>query len=324
MASPLILSLKKQRSFYGSTISILSPAKINLYLNIIGKYPQGSSRGNKSSSLSQAGFHQIESIVERISLFDQITIKLKKGSDIRIFSNYKSLQTNRNLICKCIRLLKKHFPIPFGFDIALKKNIPLGSGLGGGSSNAASTLLGLDTLLGLKITQDKLYQLGAMLGSDVNFFLSQSRFAFLEGKGEKVTSLDINNKFSHFVIWPNLEISTKKVYAQTRVKLTIFFNNVKILLYALEHNDVFLMRKSIFNALEREAFSIYPELKKVKMLLDKQGIFSKLSGSGSAFYTIGTCLATTKGKKRDYSNISITKIRSIIPSSWRIFKVETF
>ena len=297
MASPLIVSLKKQKSFCGSKIRILSPAKINLYLNIKGKYP--------------GGFHRLESIVERISLCDEISILVSKVPKIKISSNNKGLETDENLIFKAANLVQKKYKIPFGFDIFLKKNIPIGAGLGGGSSNAASTLLGLNKLFNLKLGKKELYSLGAKLGSDVNFFLSQSKFAFLEGRGEKITPLRIRNKFRHFILSPGRAISTKRIYTGLRVKLTKFFNNANILRYALKKGDAFLIKKSIFNALERRVLSLYKELNKAKAFLESEGVFVKVTGSGSALYTVGNV-------------VSLYKLKRLVPKEWAIFEVITF
>lgn len=297
MVSPLILSLKKHKKFYGSKIRILSPAKINLYLNIVGKYP--------------GGFRRIESIFERVSLCDEITIEIKKEQSVKISSNIKTLENKDNLCVQAATILKGKFKIPFGFNIFLKKNIPVSSGLGGGSSNAASVLLGLNSILNLKLEKNNLYQLGAKLGSDVNFFLSESRFAFLEGRGEKVTPLNIGNEFDHFIIWPAVFVSTKEVYKRSEVKLTRFFNNVKILQYALKNSDSLLIKKCIFNALEKSAFSVYRELEKAKLYLERVGIFCKLTGSGSALYTV-------------FSKISMQAMRGLIPSKWSVFACRTF
>ncbi len=297
MASPLIISLKKHKSFCGSKIKILSPAKINLYLNIKGKYP--------------GGFHRLESIIERISLCDQISIRLITTPAIKLSSNLKSLETDDNIVFKAAQLLKERFKIPFGFDIFLQKRIPIGAGLGGGSSNAASTLLGLNQLLDLKLKREGIYSLGRQLGSDVNFFLSESQFAFLTGRGEKITPLEIRKKFSHFIIWPGISVSTKRVYAGMRVKLTKFFNNANIMRYALKKGDIPLIKKSIFNALEKRALSLYAELERAKNYLEKRGIFAKVTGSGSAFYTVGKL-------------ISLSKIKRLVPKGWAVFEVNTF
>lgn len=316
MASPLILSLKKYKNFCDSKIKILSPAKINLYLNIKGKYP--------------GGFHRLESIVERISLCDEISILVKSGFSIKISSNNKSLETKDNLVVKAAYLLKRNFKIPFGVDIFLKKNIPIGSGLGGGSSNAASTILGLNELFNLKLGREELYSLGAKLGSDVNFFLAQNQFAFLEGRGEKITPFKVKNKFKHLIIWPGIVISTKKVYAalkgdfdkkvstpegkskiSDRVKLTKFFNNDKIIRYALKKGDIFLVEKNIYNALEKRALRLSKKLREAKAFLEKQGVFARVTGSGSAFYTVS-------------GQLPLSKIKKLMPDSWSIFEAKTF
>jgi len=304
MVSPLIISLEKQKNFCGSKIKVLSPAKINLYLNIKGKYANG--------------FHRLESIVERISLCDQISIKVIKNPIIRISSNIKSLETEGNLIVRAAQLIRKKFNISYGFDFFLKKVIPIGAGLGGGSSNAASTLIALDMLFNLRLKKEELYFLGKQLGSDVNFFLSQSQFAFLEGRGDKVTILRIRNKLIHFVIWPGVFISTKKVYEKLesnlsagRQELTKFFNNDNIMRHALKKKDISLIKESVFNALEKRALSLYDKLRLAKMHLEKSGIFARLTGSGSAFYTVG-----------DIGSLS--KIKRLVPKKWAVFKVNTF
>lgn len=297
MASQLVLSLKRHKSVYDSKIKLLSPAKINLYLNITGKYP--------------GGYRSIESIVERISLFDEISIHLKKSPEIKICSNYNKLQTEDNLCIKAFELFKKEFNIPYGCFIFLKKNIPIGSGLGGGSSNAASTLIGLNLILRLGLSNNELYQFGAKLGSDVNFFLADSKFALISGRGEKVELLEIHNKFKHFIIWPGINVSTKKVYDNTRVKLTKFFNNVNMLKYSLKKKDAFLIKKNIYNALEGSAFSVSKKLENAKRILSKNKIFTKLTGSGGAFYTM-------------FSKMSLDNLRNILPKDWSIFEVKTF
>lgn len=304
MVSPLIISLKRQKGFLGSRVNILSPAKINLYLNIIGKYTKG--------------FHRIESVVERISLCDDIIIEIKKEPSVDISSNIKILETKDNIIFKAIAILKKKFKIPFGFNIYLKKNIPLGSGLGGGSSNAASTILALKSLFGWSLNKKELYKLGASLGSDVNFFLAESQFALLEGRGQKVTPLDIPSKFKHFIIWPALSISTKEVYSHTVGKLTKFFNNVKIIQYALKKADSSLIKASIFNALEKSAYLVSNKLRKAKLRLQDKGLFFYLTGSGSAFYSI----TTLQKVKRD--STTIEKLKKIVPRKWLILEAQTF
>ena len=129
----------------GKTIKEFSPAKINIYLNIVGKYKNG--------------FHKIESIFERISLCDVITISLCKDNGVTISCNDKSLENVNNLCVKSAQLILKKSKKKIGCHIDLKKQIPVGAGLGGGSSNAASVLIGLNHLLGLKLKKEELFML---------------------------------------------------------------------------------------------------------------------------------------------------------------------
>ncbi|MCM8820097.1 MAG: 4-(cytidine 5'-diphospho)-2-C-methyl-D-erythritol kinase, partial [Candidatus Omnitrophica bacterium] len=223
MVSQLIVSLQKHNSIYGSRVKILSPAKLNLYLNVLGKYPINS---------KFFGYHKIESIMERISIFDEISIEVKRKSDILLYSNYKYLETQDNLCLKAAKLLKKLYKIPYGFKIFLKKNIPIGAGLGGGSSNAASTILGIDALLNLKLSLRELYSCGEALGSDVNFFLSQSPFALVYGRGEGVERFG-GKILKHCIFWPKVSLSTATVYKAFNMKLTKFLSNANILRYAI-------------------------------------------------------------------------------------------
>jgi 4-diphosphocytidyl-2-C-methyl-D-erythritol kinase len=289
--------LKKRKGCYKSKIELLSPAKINLYLNLLGRY--------------RDGYHKIESIFERISLCDKIDIEVTNDPGIVIQSNRRDLQNENNLCCRAAALIKSELNIPFGFKIILKKNIPVGSGLGGGSSNAACVLLGIDALLDLKLSRQKLYRLGGKLGSDVNFFLSEASFALVSGRGEKIIPFNAK-KFEHIIIWPRAGLATKKVYRHTQVKLTKFLSNVKILQYALRKGDVALVRQNIFNALEPSALALCAKLRRAKQYFDKKGILVKVTGSGSALYAI-------LGYRADCL-IDIDKI----PKSWDVFKAWTF
>lgn len=294
MVSPLILSQKKHRNYWGSKIKILSPAKINLYLNILGNYP--------------GGFHRIESIFERISLCDEIDIEVTRKPGIKISSNDRKLQNDNNLCCQSAKLLQENFKIPFGFNIFLNKKIPVGSGLGGGSSNAASVLMGINSILDLKLDKSLLYKLGAKLGSDVNFFISESQYAFVYGRGEKIIPFS-GKEMKHFIIWPGVSLSTEAVYQQARVKLTKFFNNVKMLRYALKKGDSALIKRNIFNVLEKSACSLCVDLRKIKEYFDRKEMFLKVTGSGSCLYTIVD---------------SFDENRSFFSGKWLVFAVQTF
>ena len=295
MVSQAVVSQKKQSRYCTNNIKLLSPAKINLYLNILGKYP--------------SGFHKIESIVERVSLCDKIVVKFARHNDIKIFSNRKDLENPDNLCVKAAKLLKAKYHIKHGFDIYLTKNIPVGAGLGGGSSNAASIIIAINKLCCLRLDEKHLYDLGSQIGSDVNFFLAQTDFAQISGRGEKV--LRIHAKpLKHTLIWPNVNLSTREVYGTYKAKLTKFINSDTLLRFALSRGDMALLRVSIFNALEKPALSLCRELRTAKTKLLDNNIFAHVTGSGSALYTI--------------SEKSVYQLaRRILPKNWFICEVHT-
>jgi 4-diphosphocytidyl-2-C-methyl-D-erythritol kinase len=291
MVYPVKASLIKYKS--SSKVKLLCPAKINLYLNILGKYKDG--------------YHKIETVVSRINLSDTLTITLNNNSSkVELFCNDKTLQNKDNLCFSAAELLKKTLKINQGFRLFLKKKIPVGAGLGGGSSCAASTLLGINMLLKLNLPLKTLYSLGKQLGSDVNFFLSQSSFAYLQGKGEKVHPLEVSRRLHYFIIYPCCGVSTPRVYRRTKANLTKFFNNVKIIHYALRKGDVALLEANMFNVLEKVGYSLCPPLKKKRTLLKNLGFL--MTGSGSALFTL------VKDAKHSYY------LRKGVPQEWSLYK----
>ena len=291
MVYPVKASLIKYKS--SSKIRLLCPAKINLYLNILGKYKDG--------------YHKIETVVNRINLSDTLTITLKKNpSKLELFCNERALQNKDNLCLRAIHLMKKTLKIKQGFTLFLEKKIPVGAGLGGGSSCAASTLLGINTLLKLNLPQEMLYSLGKQLGSDVNFFLSQSSFAYLEGRGEKVHPLRACRRLQYFIVYPTVGISTRRVYQRTKANLTKFFNNVNIINYALRKGDIALLEANMFNVLEKVAYSLSSPLRKKRELLKNLGFI--MTGSGSALFTL------VKDTKDLYS------LRKGVPQEWSVYR----
>ncbi|MCK4809817.1 MAG: 4-(cytidine 5'-diphospho)-2-C-methyl-D-erythritol kinase [Candidatus Omnitrophica bacterium] len=276
-------------------IKLICPAKINLYLNILGRY--------------KSGFHKIETVVSRISLFDELTIIVNENPGIKMMCDDKTLANENNLCVKAALLLKKEFKIKRGFSFYLKKNIPIGAGLGGGSSCGASALIGIMRLMDINIPLERLYSLGKRLGSDVNFFLSESSFAYLWGRGEKVRPLNLCRRLNYFLVYPGQRLSTKLVYKNTKVKLTNFLNNVKILLYALKRKDFALLQYSFFNVLEEGAFSASPVLREHKSFL--RNLRFKMTGSGSAFF------ALIKNKRH------IQSLRKAFCNNWRVLEVHT-
>ena len=180
-------------------ISIKSPAKINLHLEVIGK--------------RKDGYHELAMIMQNIDLADYLEFEINKEGLIKLKSdcNHLSLDSD-NLIVKSANLLKKLSNNDLGANIFLKKNIPIGAGLAGGSSNAAATLIGLNMLWNLNLDNNELLKLSASLGSDVPFFINGgTQLCF--GRGEILEKL--NYKYEYGVLLlknPNVSISTAETY----------------------------------------------------------------------------------------------------------------
>jgi len=298
MGFQLIASLKKSKNILGSKIKILSPAKLNLYLNILGKYPPKHKFCN---------YHYIETILERVSLFDEIYLEVIEKPDILFYSNSKDIDKNFNLCTRTISLLKDKFKINFGFKIFLNKRIPVGSGLGGGSSNAASIILAINRLFNLNLKKEELYKIGEEIGSDVNFFISESSFAYAYGRGERVIPFS-GKKLKHVIIWPNIPISTKKVYSISNFKLTKFLSNANIIYYSIKNGDLALLKKVIFNALEKSAISVCEKIRFIKDFFISSGISIYLTGSGSALFTLKENLKFKNNFFKDYKIYTVETV----------------
>lgn len=282
----------------------MSPAKLNLYLNVVGKYKNG--------------FHKLESIVTRISLCDEIFIGKNNSGEIKFYCSKKELENNNNLCVKAAELLKKKYKLS-GVDMFLKKQIPVGAGLGGASSNAAYTLIGINDLFNLKLNNEQLFKLGAKLGSDVNFFISRVSYGLMEQKGEKIIPLDIAKKYRFLLVYPNIELSTKAVYKALNAKLTKHIDNVNILSYALKKKDYLLMEKASFNCLEKSAFSLCSGLKKVKKIFEERGLFCLMTGSGSSFFTYNQ-----DKRKLSCSLKGQALVNQLKHQGWEVFEVQTY
>jgi len=261
--------------YYSSSKSIFlkTPAKLNLYLNILSK--------------RKDGYYNICSIIERIALFDDLKLFLNNVKRVRLFCNVKELNNPSNLAFRACELFRRSYKISEGVDIFLNKNIPPGSGLGGASSNCAGVLLGLSKLFKLGLSLNQLYRLGEKLGSDVNFFLGGISFALALGRGEKIYPLETGFKISHLLILPNFSSSTAKVYKAYNLNLTTSIDNAKLIIYSLEKKDKAFLEKLIFNALTKPFLKIYPEGREIFEIISQREDYSfSLTGAGSAIFLL--------------------------------------
>ena len=250
-----------------------TPAKVNLGLHVHGK--------------REDGFHELETIFQMVSLFDDVELELL-SSGIKLDCDTPGIPTDdTNLVCKAALLLRKSYQVEGkGVSIRLKKKIPFGAGLGGGSGNAAGVLMGLNRLWDLNIEREKLFTLAAELGSDVPFFLT-SPCALGKGRGERLKVLEPCSKFQVLLVFPGFPIATSWVYQNLRLKLTKRPNNISILRKNLSLSDITSLGSQLYNDLESVVIQKFPEVKVVKDELWAWGALGVLlSGSGSTVFGI--------------------------------------
>lgn len=242
-----------------------SYAKINIGLNIVSK--------------REDGYHNIETIFYPINLYDKITFI--ESEDFRIESKKDGVPTNKNnLIWKAKSLLETELGIKITYKVKVKKRIPIFAGLGGGSSNAATTLVALNELLKLGLSKNKLQKIALKIGSDVPFFIEKNP-AFAIGRGEIFhhrPNLILNYKIA--VVFPKIKISTAWAYSNVKTKKPDFD------LSSIRNKNDFLAHKNLIqNDFEPLVFSSYPEIGNIKSHLLRLGAeYSSLSGSGASVY----------------------------------------
>ncbi len=259
-----------------SEVLIKSPAKINLYLQILDKRDDG--------------YHNIKTHLQLIDIYDHIKFKLSKNRNIYIKSKESYLNNEDNTIYNAAKKLQKYQECNSfnGVEIEVDKNIPTGSGLGGASSNAASTLIVLNKLWNLNLSKDKLMKIGASIGADVPFFV-YGKNAVGEGIGENLKEVEMMPD-KILILNPNIHCSTKKMFS----------------LY-----DKFLKNnKNISLSNQNHFWNIYLDKNQnIKNFIINNQLEKKINLSGS-----GSCMFIKYKNKKD-----IDKIIEKMPSNWRLF-----
>lgn len=259
-----------------------SPAKVNLYLRIVGKRPDG--------------YHELETVMVPLDFGDQITFQ-PCASGITLVCDDPRLPTDdTNLALRAAKLLAQTFGIAKGVKIVLQKRTPLAAGLGGGSSNAATVLLGLNHLWDVNAPLDKLAPLAASMGSDINFFLAAST-ALCHGRGEQVTPIPCKLSAAILLVNPGFGISTKWAYeslsrqsrdmakAAIESGLTAKAPAVSLLTRALAEDDLTGVGRALFNSLEAPSIGKFPVLELIKNTMRGCGAAGALmSGSGATVF----------------------------------------
>lgn len=238
-------------------IRVPSPAKLNLFLHVTGRRPDG--------------YHELQSIFQLIDLCDWLEFEQTDDQQIQI-EGLASVDLEQNLIYRAAQILQPYAKTPSGLIIRLEKNIPMGAGLGGGSSNAATTLIVLNQLWHCGLNSEQLAELGVKLGADVPIFV-HGRNAWAEGIGEHLTFIDLDQK-QFIVLKPDCFISTQQLFSQKT--LTRDTKPSKFCAYQIKPSD-------FGNNFEPVARSLYPEVDEAMQYLDQFGV-AKLTGTGACVF----------------------------------------
>ncbi|MBI5641786.1 MAG: 4-(cytidine 5'-diphospho)-2-C-methyl-D-erythritol kinase [Nitrospirae bacterium] len=250
-------------------IILRAPAKINWILSVVGKRADG--------------YHEIVSPMQYVSIFD--TLSFEKADEIELSSDLE-IPVEENLVYRAAVLLKNFASYEGGARISLKKEIPAAAGLGGGSSDAAFTLIGLDRLWGLHLDEKQLMDLGLRIGSDVPFFMG-GPFSIAEGRGERLTPLKTSGSLSLLLVKPPTGVSAAWAYSLCLPELTKRSLDIKLFCQALDRKDFASLRHMVFNDLEAGVIREYPVVAEIKKMLTENGaVLSSMSGSGPTVFGV--------------------------------------
>jgi len=247
-----------------NTLVLRSPAKLNLFLHIIGRRADG--------------YHLLQSVFQLIDWCDIVTLKAISENEVRRINPIPGIPPEQDLVVRAAKLLKEFCKYEGGVEIALQKEIPMGAGLGGGSSDAASTLIGLNALWNLQLDKPTLSKLGLQLGADLPFFISGQN-AFVEGVGEKIQEITLENH-DFLVIFPRVGIATSSVFLDPQLTR----NHAQITI------DGFLASpwSNLSNDCQAVAMRICPEVKQALDWIGQAipGSAPRMSGSGSSVFAV--------------------------------------
>jgi 4-diphosphocytidyl-2-C-methyl-D-erythritol kinase len=245
-------------------LTLRSPAKLNLFLHIVGR--------------REDGYHLLQSVFQLIDWCDTIHLKKIVGNQVRRINPIPGVPPEQDLVVRAANLLKDFCKIDSGVEIDLIKEIPMGAGMGGGSSDAATTLIGLNALWNLNLSKETLSTLGLKLGADVPFFIFGQN-AFVEGIGEKIQEISLQTP-DFLVIFPNQGIATASIFQDS--ELTRDHAQITI--------DGFLASPLLYqsNDCQAVAMRICPEVKQALDWITQAvpGSQPRMSGSGSSVFAV--------------------------------------
>lgn len=238
------------------SLTLPAPAKLNLMLHIIGRRADG--------------YHELQTLFQFLDLADELTFKLRRDGEIRLHSELPGVDHDSNLIVRAARRLQEASRTSLGADIQLLKRLPMGGGLGGGSSDAATTLVGLDHLWQTRLGEERLAEIGLGLGADVPVFV-RGRAAFAEGVGERLQTVALDEPW-YLVIAPQVSVSTAEIFSAPELTRNTLPITVRSLLAGGGHNDC-----------QPVVVKRYPEVAKALKFLNNF-VQGKMTGTGACVF----------------------------------------
>jgi 4-diphosphocytidyl-2-C-methyl-D-erythritol kinase len=288
-----------------ASLSLISPAKLNLFLHI---------NGRRGPDQSHAGYHELQTYFQILDRGDLMHFSLPRSEGISITPEFSDIPTSENLVYRAATLLQEaallstNKPISqLGAHIHLEKNLPMGGGVGGGSSNAATTLLALNYLWHLNFSEDQLAKLGARLGADVPVFV-RGRSAWAEGIGDEITPINQAEKW-YVVLSPDCHVSTPEIFSHERLTRD---SPKKKIAPALEGQSTSNRCSEIFSEHFRNDFEaliseLYPEIQQAINWLSQYGV-TRLTGTGACCF----CLVDSEQRAKQVLNEARSKFKGFI------------
>ena len=237
-------------------LTLPAPAKLNLMLHITGRRADG--------------YHELQTLFQFLDYGDELVLRPREDGQIRLLTELPGVDHDSNLIVRAARLLQRESGCALGADIQLTKRLPMGGGIGGGSSDAATTLVGLDHLWNTRLGEDRLAELGLNLGADVPVFV-RGRAAFAEGVGERLQPVDLPEPW-FLVIAPQVSVSTAEIFADPELTRNTPAITVRSLLCRGGRNDC-----------QPVVEKRYPEVRNALSLLNKF-VQARMTGTGACVF----------------------------------------
>ena len=255
------------------TLKLKSLAKINLGLDVLGR--------------RENGYHDVRMVMQTIFLYDNVTLKKTEKPGIELKTNLFYLPTDdKNIAYKAAKMLMDEFQIEGGISITLDKHIPVAAGLAGGSSNAATVLVGINRLFNLGLTEAELMERGVKLGADVPYCVMRGT-ALAEGIGEELTALDPLPKCYVLIAKPAISVSTKTVYEKLDAHEIEEHPDIDGILEGLQEENLEKVASSMGNVLEKVTAEDYPIIEEIKATMKEEGALNAMmSGSGPTVFGI--------------------------------------